>query len=203
MSDLQTKLNNIFATTKENLVALFNKYRDYYDRKAKATPLKVHDYCMLLHPLITTEHEKIGKLQSKWTGIYRVEKILIRSNYLVRKTKTNYTQIVHRVRLKPFTPQFKIKDLDDIDEQNFLEDPLIPEALKEPQLFAAHLENTTYRPIDNRSTPHITSKFSRQQNLPQPDPTLTPAPLKQTEALTFSGETTPSLQIALKHRHSF
>ena len=85
---------------------------------------------MLLHPLITTEHEKIGKSQSKWTGIYRVEKILTRSNYLIRKTKTNYTQIVHRVRLKPFTPQFKIEDLDDIGEQKFLEDPLIPEALK-------------------------------------------------------------------------
>ena len=132
---------------------------------------------MLLHPLITTEHEKIGKLQSKWTGIYRDEKILIRSNYLIRKTKTKYTQIVHRVRLKQFTPQFKIEDLDDIDEQKFLEDPLIPEALKESQLFDAHLENTIYRPIDNRTTPHITSKVSRQQNLPQPDPSLTPAPL--------------------------
>ena len=43
VSGLKTKLNNIFATAKENLVSSFNKYRDYYDRKAKAAPLKVYD----------------------------------------------------------------------------------------------------------------------------------------------------------------
>ena len=91
VSDLQTKLNNIFATTQENLVASFNKYRDYYDRRAKALTLKVHIYCMLLHPLVTTEHEKLAKLQSKWTCIYRVQKVLTRSNYLIRKVKTNYS----------------------------------------------------------------------------------------------------------------
>ena len=108
---------------------------------------------MLLHPLITTEQKKLGKLQSNWTGICRVEKVLTRSNYLIRKTKTNYTQIVYSVRLRPFTLQFKIEDINYVDEQKFLEDPLIPEALKEPQLFHAHVENTTYRPIDDRSTP--------------------------------------------------
>ena len=203
VSDLQTKSNNIFATSKENLVAPFSKYRDYYDRKAKALLLKVNDYCMILRPLITTEHEKLGKLQSKWTGFYRAEKVLIGSNYLIRKRKTNYTQIVHRVRLKPFIPQFKIEDINDVVEQKFLEVPSIPEALKEPQLFDAHVENTNYRPLDDRSTPHITSKVSLQQRLPQSDPTSTPVALHLAEALTTLGVITPNLQLAPKHRHNF
>ena len=71
------------------------------------------------------------------------------------------------MRLKPFTPQFKIEYIDDVDEQKFFEDLLTPEALKESQLFDAHIGNITYRPIDDRSTPHITSKVFLQQRLPQ------------------------------------
>ena len=147
---------------------------------------------MLHHPLIKTEHGTLGKLQSKWTGIYLVEEALTRSNYLIRKTKTIYTQIVHRARLKPFTQQLKIEDIDDIDEQKFLEDPLIPEAIKEPQLFDPQVENTTYCPIDDRSTQHITSKVSEQQGLLQSDPTSAPAASTIAEALTTpGGETSP------------
>ena len=84
----------LFSQTKENLVNSFNKYREYYDRKAKAAPLKLHDYCMLLSPKLSTEHEKISNLECKWTALFRIEKVLTRSNYLIRRVNTNNTQIV-------------------------------------------------------------------------------------------------------------
>ena len=110
---------------------------------------------MLLNPQISNQHEKVGKLEFKWTGIYRIEKVFTRSNYLIRKVNTNFTQIVHRVRLKPFKPQYKVEDIKLIDDKSFCEDPLIPEVLKESQLFDCQVEHIVYRPIDSRSTPSV------------------------------------------------
>ena len=93
--------------------------------------------------------------------------------------------------MKPFTPRFKIEDIDDVDGKKLLEHPLIPQELKEPQLFDAHGENKTQLPIDDRSTPLITSKVSLQQRLPQSDSISTPAALPLAEALTTPGARTP------------
>ena len=72
---------------------------------------------MLLSLKLSTEHEKISNLECKWTGLFRIEKVLTRRNYLIGKVNTNNTQIVHRVRLKPIKPQYKIQDLRYIDEK--------------------------------------------------------------------------------------
>ena len=86
---------------------IFNKYKQYYDRKAAAAPLKLHEYCVTLSPKLSNENKKNSNLQYKWNGLYRIEKDLSRSNYVVRKFNTNHTQIFHRVRLKPMIPQYK------------------------------------------------------------------------------------------------
>ena len=62
---------SIFGETKENLIASFSKYRDYYDKKASAAPLKLREFCLLLHSQISSEHDKLGPLQCKWTGVHR------------------------------------------------------------------------------------------------------------------------------------
>ena len=183
ISDIQSKMFSILGETKENLIASFNKYRDYYDKKANAAPLKLHEFCLLLHPQISREREKVGKLQCKWVGVYRVEKVLTSSNYLVRKVNTNFTQIVHRVRLKPFKPQTTLKDIENIDELHFEEDPLIAEAIKEPQLFDSQIENTVYLPIDKRSTAFISTKV-------QPEPAQ---PVLENNVLPPTREETPHL----------
>ena len=41
---------SIFDETKGNLIASYKKYRDYYDKKSSAAPLKEHEFCLLLHP---------------------------------------------------------------------------------------------------------------------------------------------------------
>ena len=76
----------LFSQTKTvNSVNSFNKYQEYYDRKAKVAPLKLHDYCKLLSPKFSTEYEKISNSECKWTGLFGIEKILSRSNYLIGK----------------------------------------------------------------------------------------------------------------------
>ena len=41
------------------------------------------------------------------------------SNYLIRKIGTNYTQIVHRIRIRPITPQYQVEDIPEIGPANF------------------------------------------------------------------------------------
>ena len=41
LADVQTKRSTLFGQNKEALLKSFYKYRDFYDRKAKAVPLKV------------------------------------------------------------------------------------------------------------------------------------------------------------------
>ena len=183
ISDIQSKMATLFSQTKENLVNSFNKYREYYDRKAKAAPLKLHDYCMLLSPKLSKEHEKISNLECKWTALFRIEKVLTRSNYLIRRVNTNNTQIVHRVRLKPIKPQYKFQDLQNIDEKLFKADPMIAEALREPNLFDHALEELTFSYDKNRrakvyskiaTEPESKSVTEMVQNTTAEEPPRTP-----------------------------
>ena len=62
----------------------------------------------------------------------RIEKILTNSNYIFRKVGTNYTQCVHRIRLRPVTPQGRIDDLTVINFENFQRDPSLGHYRGEP-----------------------------------------------------------------------
>ena len=119
IADVQSKMSTLFVQNKEALLKSFNKYRYYYDRKAKAVPLKVAEYCLLLCPKLSNEHENISNMQCKWMALYKVEKLLTRSHYLIRKIETNHTQVVHRVRLKL---QYTVQDVE-VKEENFVADP--------------------------------------------------------------------------------
>ena len=81
------------------------KYKRYYDKKAKASPLKEKDYCFILQPKADHQGSKIPFLDFRWIGLYIVEKVLPNSNYIVRKLNTNKTQILHRIRLRKYSPE--------------------------------------------------------------------------------------------------
>ena len=49
-----------------------------------------------------------------------------------------------------------------IDDKKFCENPLIPDILKESQLFDSQIEEIVYRPIDNRSTPSVRTAIKTQ-----------------------------------------
>ena len=125
-------MQHVFQQQHENLLSSYHKYRENYDRKARAQPLRPKSYCSLLHPILNTQSEKMQGLQCKFQLLYRVERALTDSNYLIRKVGTNHTQIAHRIRLRPIKPQHQINDLEIIDPKNFSCDPSIRKDAREP-----------------------------------------------------------------------
>ena len=53
---------------------------------------------------------KIPFRDYRWIGPYRIEKILSNDNYIVRRLNTKKTQMLHRIRLKKFSPNTPSED---------------------------------------------------------------------------------------------
>ena len=103
------------------------KYKAYYDRKAKASPLETTDYCYILNPKADTQATKIPFREFRWQGPYKVEKVLPNNNYIVRRLGTNKTQLLHRIRLRKFTPQAPLADIF-VRESDWQKDDQMPVA---------------------------------------------------------------------------
>ena len=86
------------------------KYKMYYDKKAKASPLKEKEYCFNFQPKADHQESKIPFRDFRWIGPYLVEKVLPNNNYIVRKLKTNKTQILHRIRFRKYNPEIPPED---------------------------------------------------------------------------------------------
>ena len=136
---LQDAMHKKFSETKEKLTTMYNKYRTYYDHKAEAKPLGTFSYCLLLNPRLMTQSDFASKSLPIWLPLYRIEKVLTNSNYIIRKVGTNYTQCEHRIRLRPVEPQGRVDDLRVIDFQNFQRDPSLGQFRGEPYLFDASI----------------------------------------------------------------
>ena len=52
-------MNKKFQQTHDNIIEAFHKYKNYYDRKAQASPLKVNDFTFLLNKRLSQQSEKI------------------------------------------------------------------------------------------------------------------------------------------------
>ena len=132
--ELQDRLLKLYEAQKEDLLDRYVKNKEFYNKRAHAKPLKIASYCLLLNPLYDSQKQMLHKMQPKWLPNYRVEIRLANENYIIRKVGTNYTQQVHRLRLRPYVPQYPIKDIDAINKNNFKSDPTMQEHLKEPGL---------------------------------------------------------------------
>ena len=86
------------------------KYKEYYDRKAKAAPLQEKDYCFVLQPKADSQGSKILFRDFRWTGPFIVQKVLPNSNYIVPRLNTNKTQILHRIRLIKFVSNVPLEN---------------------------------------------------------------------------------------------
>ena len=96
--EFQRRTRILLDSTNKNIMQSYLKYKEYYDRKAKAAPLKPNDYCFILQPIADHQGSKIPFREYRWTGPYIVEKVLPNENYIVRKLNSNKTQILHRIR---------------------------------------------------------------------------------------------------------
>ena len=103
--DVLERTEIIFQHVSKNAMQAYLKYKAYYDRKANASKLKKADYVLILQPKADHQGSKIPFTDFRWIGPYIIEKVLPNNNYLVRKIGTNKTQILHRMRLRQFTPR--------------------------------------------------------------------------------------------------
>ena len=112
VNQILNRMNEIYRNNTDNIVAAYHNYKAYYDRKAKAQPLKVNDLVFLLDPKYDSQGCKEEFKTFHWKGPFKVMKMLSDSNYIIRKVGTFKTQCVHRIRLKIFKPEFSVKDVD-------------------------------------------------------------------------------------------
>ena len=118
--EIRNRTKILIDKTKQNIMQSFIKYKEDYDRKAKAAPLKENDYCFVLQPKADHQGSKIPFRDYRWVGSFIVQKVLPNENYIVRRIITNKTQILHRIRLKKFVPNQPLED-------NFREQRLQPD----------------------------------------------------------------------------
>ena len=109
--EFQRRTQILLDNTKKNIMQSYLKYKEYYDRKAKAAPLNQNDYCFILQPIADHQGSKIPFREYRWTGPYIVEKVLPNENYIVRKLNSNKTQILHRIRLRKYEPNTVLQDI--------------------------------------------------------------------------------------------
>ena len=109
--ELQRRTQILIDKTKKNIMQSYLKYKEYYDRKAKAAPLQQGDYCFILQTLADHQGSKIPFREFRWIGPYVIEKVLPNENYIVRKLSSNKTQILHRIRLRKYTPNKELRDV--------------------------------------------------------------------------------------------
>ena len=133
--ELQDAMQEKFAHNKSRLISSYQQYRKYYDQKSEANPLKLHQFCLVLNPKLTNQNDFASKSLQVWLPLYRVEKVLTNSNYLIRKVGTPFTQCVHRIRLRPYEPSEPPVDFDNIDPSQFVPEPVLGKFRQKPELF--------------------------------------------------------------------
>ena len=138
VNELQDAMMQKYGENKEKLTTAYLKYKKYYDQIASAKPIPEKSFCLLLNPKLLEQSTLIASQVQKWLPLYKVEKVLTDSNYIIRKVNTNYTQGVHRIRLKPINPSETPEDLEVINPANFQPDPSRRQHM-EPELFDKHI----------------------------------------------------------------
>ena len=109
--DVLEQTGIIFQDVRKNAMQAYIKNKAYYDRKANASKLKQADYVFILQPKADHQGSKIPFTDFRWIGPYIIEKVLPNNNYLGRKIGSNKTQILHRMRLRQFTPRQPLPDV--------------------------------------------------------------------------------------------
>ena len=108
--EVQNRTKHLIDKTKQNIMQSFIKYKDDYDRKAKAAPLKEGDYCFVLQLKADHQGSKIPFRDYHWVGPFSIQRVLPNDNYIVRRLNTNETQILHHLALKSFVPNQPLQD---------------------------------------------------------------------------------------------
>ena len=120
-----------------------------------------HQYCLSLNPSLLTQSDFAAKSTTIWLSLYRVEEILTNSIYLIRKVGTPYTQCVHRIRLRPITPNYQVEDIQ-LTMDDFRPDPSLGKYRSEHEMFDDALEDLLRQ--GKLYGPNIDKQISKKKN---------------------------------------
>ena len=172
---LQKQTAEIHQAVKDNLMQSYLKYKQYYDKKATATPLKVNDYCYVLNPKADNQSMKVAFKDCIWTGPYIVVKILSNNNYFIRRTGTRYTQTLHRIRLRLYAPNQRVPDVT-VRREDYFPDPEVQTTLNDWYAQAWETEfgevlfgNTTDNTAEETTVTEITDTAGNDDNTAEND----------------------------------
>ena len=142
--DILEQTEMIHQDVRKNTMQAYIKYKAYYDKKANASKLTEADYVYILQPKADHQGSKIPFTEVRWVGPYIIEKALPNNNYLVRKNGTNKTQVLHRMRMRQFTPHQPPADIT-VKPQEYKADPEV--SLNHDDLYARAWEYDFEQPI--------------------------------------------------------
>ena len=164
--DVLEQTEIIFRDVRRNALQAYIKYKAYYDKKANASKLKQSDYAYILQPKADHQGSKNPFTDFRGIGPYFIEKVLPNNKYLVRKNGTNKTQILHRMRLRQFTPCQTKPDIP-VTPREWQPDPEV--IVKHDDLYARAWECDYEKPIfdsdrDNlvpSNSPEVTVRWGK------------------------------------------
>ena len=147
----------IHQVVRKNTMQAYIKYKAYYYKKANASKLKEADCLYILQPKADHQASKIPFTEFRWIVPYIIEKVLPNNNYLVRKIGTNKTQVLHRKKMRHFTPHQPPADIT-VKPQDYKSDPEL--SRKHDDLYARAWECDYEQPIfdadnDNVAPPNL------------------------------------------------
>ena len=126
------------------IMQAYIKYKAYYDKNANASKIKEADYVYILQLRVDHQGSKIPFTDFRCIGPYNIEKVLPNIKYLVRKIGTNKTQMLHRMRMRQFTPRQPPADIT-LEPQEYKSDPEV--SLHHDDLYARAWEYEFEQPI--------------------------------------------------------
>ena len=139
----------------------------------------------------------------RWIGPYIIEKVLPNNNYLVRKIGTNKTQVLHRMRMRQFTPRQPPADKT-VKPQEYKSDPEM--SLHQDDFYARAWEYDHDQPIfdnenDNAVPPNskeipVQSGFPTEEmrNTPEKPHVCSPEIFPNTDELGDVTDTCPHME---------
>ena len=160
--DVFAQTEMIDQDVRKNAMQAYIKNKACLDKKANPSTLKEADYVYVLQPKADHQGSIFPFTEFGWIGPYIIEKVLPNNNYLVHKIGTNETQVLHRMRMRQFTPRQPPAGIE-IKPQEFKHSPEV--SLKHDDLYARAWEYDYGQPIfdaenKNQTPPNSQENFS-------------------------------------------
>ena len=210
--DVLEQTEMIIQDVRRNAMQAYIIYKAYYDKEANASKRKKADYVFILQPKADHQGSKIPFTDFRWIGPYIIENVLPNNNYLVRKIDTNKTQILHRKRLRQFTPRQLPPDLA-VTQREWQPDLEI--VITHDDLYARAWEceydkpifDSDYNNLAAPSTPEITIRSEQTADemrntpviTPENSPEITPQPDGSPDGRDVDRHTQPDADMSVEH----